>query len=252
MGERTYAVIDIETVPDRGLYDPERDVPKRENRGEGSEETFPPPWAHRVAVVGVMWLGADHALRRLGAVGHGATEEPRLLRDFAGFLDKEHPILVTFNGRRFDLPVLALRSLRHGIPAAWYFWGGNAYRKRFGAEQHVDLCEELSDYGSVRRSKLDAIARVVGLPGKFGMDGSQVESSIEQGKIDVVRDYCLADVIQTAFVWLRFLLLRDAMPLDTFRARATALRDALASQPAAAEVISRTDWDRYLVVEPTG
>jgi hypothetical protein len=249
MGERTYAVIDIETVPDRALYEPERDAPKREARGEATDEAFPPPWAHRVVVVGILWLGADHAFRKLGAVGHGSLDEPRVLRDFAGFMDKEHPVLVTFNGRRFDLPVLALRSLHHGVPAAWYFWQSNAYRQRFRSEWHVDLCEELSDYGSVRRSKLDALARLVGLPGKFGMDGSQVEGAVERGEIEQVRHYCQADVVQTALVWLRYLLLRDQLSLEQFRARATALRDALVAQAAAGEVVERTDWDRYLLTE---
>lgn len=247
MVERTHAVFDIETVPDRGLYEPERDAPKREGRSEGTEDTFPPPWAHRVVAVGVMWLGSDLAMRRLGTVGHGSSDESRLLRDLGGFLDKEHPVLVTFNGRRFDLPVLALRSLRHGIPAPWYFWQNNAYRQRFRGEHHVDLCEEMSDHGAVRRSKLDAIARVVGLPGKFGMDGSQVEPAIERGDLEMVQRYCLADVVQTAFVWLRFLVLRGSLDVDVFRTRAAALRDALGTQPAAAEVIERTDWDRYLI-----
>jgi predicted PolB exonuclease-like 3'-5' exonuclease len=250
MSEKTHAVIDIETVPDRELYDPERDAPVRETRGEGTEESFPPPWAHRVAVVGVLWLGADHGYRKLGVVGQGATDEAKMLRDLAGFLDQHHPVLVTFNGRRFDLPVLALRSLRHGLAAKWYFWQNNAYRQRYRSDHHVDLCEELSDFGTVRRSKLDAIARLVGLPGKFGIDGSQVDAMVEKGEIDAVRRYCLADVVQTAFVWLRYLLLRDELPIDAFRARAEALRAALAAQPPVTELLERIDWDRYLLRPP--
>jgi len=252
MGERTYAVIDIETVPDRELYDAERDAPKREGRGEATEDAFPPPWAHRVVVVGILWLGPDFSFRKIGSIGHGTTEEPKILRDLSGFLDKEHPVLVTFNGRRFDLPVMALRSLRHGVPAAWFFWQNNAYRQRYRSDMHVDLCEELSDYGSIRRSKLDSVARLVGLPGKFGMDGSQVEAAVQRGEIEDVRRYCQADVTQTVFVWLRYLLLKDLMPLEQFRARATALRDALAAQPAVTEVIEKTDWDRYLLTEAAG
>jgi hypothetical protein len=249
MAERTYAVIDIETVPDRGVYDAERDGPKGERRGEGQEETFPPPWAHRVVVVGVLWLGPELEFRRLGTVGQGAVEEPRILRDLANFLDPYKPVLVTFNGRRFDLPVLALRSLRCGIPARWFFWQNNAYRRRYQSDHHVDLCEELSDHGSVRRSRLDAIARLVGFPGKFGVDGSQVEAMVEQGALDEVRAYCQADVVQTAFVYLRFLLLRGDLDLETFRARAAALRDALGAVPAGRDVLERVDWDAYLLAD---
>jgi predicted PolB exonuclease-like 3'-5' exonuclease len=40
---------------------------------------------------------------------------------------------VTWNGRGFDLPVLALRALRFGLDFRWYY-RGEGYRYRFTEE----------------------------------------------------------------------------------------------------------------------
>ncbi len=248
MPDRTLLVLDIETVPDRSLWSPEMEKQaQRKDDGRGREDPFPPPWAHQVLVAGVLWLGPDHSFRKLGLVGQGTTDEERILRDMGKFLDEHHPVLVTYNGRRFDLPVLALRSMRHGIPAAWYFHRGNAYRQRYRSDAHVDLCEELSDHGSVRRPKLDDAVRLIGLPGKLGVDGSWVDSMAARGDIAAVQKYCLTDVVQTAFLYLRYLVLRGDLDPARFRDLARALRDALASADATTELFARTDWGRYMM-----
>ena len=248
MPERSFAVLDIETIPDRTLWSPEMEKKSPPKEDGSHDDPFAPPWAHQVLVVGVLWLGSDHAFKKLGVVGQGTTEEPKILRDLGAFLDQHFPVLVTYNGRRFDLPVVAWRSMRHGIPAGWYFRGNNAYRQRFRSEQHVDLCEELSDHGSVRRAKLDDAAHVVGLPGKIGVDGSWVDSLAARGEIDAIQRYCLTDVVQTAFVYLRYLVLRGDLDADRFRAKAEALKAALASHPAVTELFEKTDWNRYFLV----
>ena len=38
-----------------------------------------------------------------------------MMADFADFMGKWRPQVVTWNGRGFDLPVLALRALRFGL-----------------------------------------------------------------------------------------------------------------------------------------
>src|SRR6266571_4794463 len=68
------------------------------------------------------------------------------------------------------LPVLALRSLRHGVAMSWYYQG--RVRHRYTEEGHLDLCDMLSDHGAARQVSLDAVARLIGLPGKIGVDGS--------------------------------------------------------------------------------
>src|SRR4051794_19654050 len=103
----TTLVLDIETIPDRAYFNPPEPAP-------GVERPFPPLYASRPVVIGVMWLNEDLTLKRLGTIGEG-KDEVGMLSDFAEFMDSRRPQLITWNGRGFDLPVLLLRSLAHGI-----------------------------------------------------------------------------------------------------------------------------------------
>jgi hypothetical protein len=164
--DRSFLVLDIETIPDGDLYRPPE-------KPSGTEKPFPPVYAHRVVVMGVMWLDAAHRMTRLGVLGDG-RDEAGVLAAFSEFMRKNEPDLVTFNGRSFDMPVILQRSLRHGVPMAW-FYGRGDYRYRYSAAGHLDLCDLLAEHGAARYVSLDAAARLIGLPGKTGVDGSQVE-----------------------------------------------------------------------------
>ena len=125
-------------------------------------------------------------------------------------------MLVTYNGRSFDLPVIALRSLCHGVSLGWYYRERNV-RYRYSEEGHLDLCDWLADHGATRSGSLDAIARLIGLPGKVGVDGSQVEGLYARASSTRSRSYCLADVAQTALLFLRFRLLQGALRPEEYR-----------------------------------
>lgn len=238
-----YLVLDIETVPDARWSRP--GVP------HGTEPPFPPTWAHRIIVVGCLWLGADYRLRRMGVIGEtgggAATEadERHILIELSRFVGRAKPVLVTFNGRSFDLPVIALRSLSHGVPLAWYY-ANRGVRYRYSEEGHIDLCDWLADHGATRSGSLDAVARLIGLPGKVGVDGSQVEGLFRAGQLPRVQAYCLADVVQTAFVLLRFRLLQGVLSPTAYRDAATALFDAVAAQPRVADVVASIDRGQLL------
>ncbi len=152
-----------------------------------------------------MWLDENLNLKRFGTIGEG-KDEAGMLSDFADFVGARQPHLVTWNGRGFDLPVLLLRSLRHGLSWPWYYQGRD-YRYRYSEQGHLDLCDFLSDHGAARMTSLDGAARLIGLPGKDGVDGSQVEGLFNAGQIEALRRYCLHDVAQTAFLFLRYRLL---------------------------------------------
>jgi predicted PolB exonuclease-like 3'-5' exonuclease len=238
MAATTYLVLDIETVPDRELYTPPEPAP-------GAERAFPPLYACRPIVIGVMWLGEDLSLRRLGTVGEG-KDEAAILRGFADFMAGRRPHLVTWNGRGFDLPVLALRSLRHGLSWPWYYRERD-YRYRYSEEGHLDLCDFLSDHGAARMTSLDGAARLIGLPGKEGVDGSQVEGLFHAGQIDALRQYCLADVTQTAFLFLRWRLLVGQISRDTYRKVAGELLAAVTADARVASLGQNVDRRRLLL-----
>ena len=177
---RGYLVLDIETVPDAALYTPPA-------VGTGMERPFPPPYAHRPIALGVLWLDDSYAFKRLGVVGEG-KDEAATLTDFATFVERERPHLVTWNGRAFDLPVLALRCMRHGVPLRFYYQDRD-YRYRYTEEGHLDLADSLTDHGAAKSMGLDAVAHVVGLPGKVGVDGSQVEAQPPYGRRSQPRQF---------------------------------------------------------------
>jgi predicted PolB exonuclease-like 3'-5' exonuclease len=221
--ETTYLVLDIETIPDRELFTP------------------PEP----TAVVGVMLLDEALAVRRIGTFGEGKDEE-RMMADFADFMEKWRPHVVTWNGRGFDLPVLALRALRFGLDFRWYY-KGEGYRYRFTEEGHIDLCDVLSDYGATRMTSLDGAARLIGLPGKDGVDGSQVEGLFQAGQIEALRHYCLSDVAQTAFLFLRYRLVSGALDRDGYRQAAKGLLAALETDGRFGRLIDGIQRQRLLL-----
>ena len=235
-----YLVLDIETVPDTGRW-------KRPELPHGVEAPFPPTWAHRIIVIGCLWLGPDYRLKRVGVVGDGRDDERELLEDFSRFVGRAHPVLVTYNGRVFDLPVIALRSLCHGVPLRWYY-RDRGVRHRYSEEGHLDLCDWLADHGATRSGSLDAVARLIGLPGKVGVDGSQVEGLYRSGHLSAIQSYCLADVIQTALLFMRFQLLRGLLPPDEYRTTTEGLLAALRSEARAASVLDAIDAEQLLRV----
>lgn len=238
-----YLVLDLETVPDLARW-------SRPELPHGVEAPFPPTWAHRIIVVGCLWLGDDYRLRRMGVVGEQEDDERFVLSELSRFVGRAKPVLVTYNGRSFDLPVIALRSLHHGVSLAWYY-RDRGIRYRYSEEGHLDLCDWLADHGATRAGSLDAVARLIGLPGKFGVDGSQVEGLYRAGHLDRVRSYCLADVVQTAFVFLRFRLLQGNLDATGYRQAAETLLDGLAAEPRVKDLIAAIDRHQLLdVAEP--
>jgi predicted PolB exonuclease-like 3'-5' exonuclease len=96
--------------------------------------------------------------------------------------------------------------------------------------------------------KLAHVAKLVGMPGKLDVDGSMVDGLYEQGRIEEIRTYCLHDVVQTAFVFLRVELLRGRLSPDSYRERARELWDALEKEPRAEAVLEKADERRTLLL----
>jgi predicted PolB exonuclease-like 3'-5' exonuclease len=240
-----YLILDIETIPDTERW-------KRPEVPHGTEPTFPPSWAHRIVVIGCLWLDHSYRLKRLGVVGEpdgGAgspdQRERMLLEDFSRFVGRARPVLVTYNGRSFDLPVIALRSLCHGVSLGWYYRERNV-RYRYSEEGHLDLCDWLADHGATRSGSLDAVARLIGLPGKVGVDGSQVEGLYHAGQLASIQRYCLADVAQTALLFLRFRLLQGLLEPEPYRTATSGLLDAFAADGRVTDVLDGIDRGHLL------
>jgi predicted PolB exonuclease-like 3'-5' exonuclease len=242
-------VFDIETIPDcdglRKIHDLPADLPDHDvaeiafqkRRAKGGTD-FLPTHLQKVAVISCL-LRSDEGLRVFSIGAPEADERAAIQRFFEG-IDKYVPQLVSWNGRGFDLPVLAARGLVHGVSAGC-FWDQGADNKDFKwsnyinrfHDRHLDLMDALSIYGGGRGSPLDELARLSGFPGKLGMDGSEVWDSYRRGEIAAIRDYCETDVVNTYLLYLRFQLMRCAHTAERHASELALVRSTLEKRPEA-------------------
>jgi predicted PolB exonuclease-like 3'-5' exonuclease len=114
----------------------------------------------------------------------------------------------------------------------------NNYISRYH-QRHLDLMDLLAMYQPRANAPLDELAKLMGLPGKLGMDGSAVWGAWLAGRIDDIRDYCETDVVNTYLVYLRFQQMRGAMTADERKAEESFVREQLAG-------IDAPHWREFL------
>jgi 3'-5' exonuclease len=221
------------------------------------KDQIAPPQAQRPIVIGCLWLGDDLSVKNLGAITalkHGYEKEKNdfnersLLLAWSDFVARERVTIVDWNGRTFDMPVLVLRSFRHAVPLRWYF-SEKDYRYRYSDDKHLDLMDTLTEYGAVRNLgfKLDIFAKAVGLPGKYGVDGSMVEGMFMEGRLSEIETYCLTDVIQTGFLFLRHLLLKGKIPISEYKKAAENLLIHIQNDPRFSDFCKLIDTNALLL-----
>ena len=235
----SHLVVNIETVLDAEL-------PIIQT---GETERLPAPPHHKIVAIGALLLDPAYEVKRLGIVSE-SKDEAGMLADFAKLLEERRPCIVTFNGRGFDLPVIATRCLRHGIPLRHYYRTSDV-RYRYTAEGHLDLMDYIADFGAAKPARLNVIAKLCGMPGKVGIEGKDVGPLVHAGRIDEVRKYCLCDVVQTTAVFMRLQLVRGELKPEVY---VTAMRGLIAfinSEEKLAVVAAALNEKRLLLEEGT-
>jgi DNA polymerase elongation subunit (family B) len=139
-----------------------------------------------------------------GGIRYESGTEKEILEKFWELI-RNYDQVITFNGRSFDSPFLALRSAKHGIHPAKNLSG---YRYEFRA--HCDLLEQLTFYGATRRYNLDSYAKFFGIKSSKddGVDGSMVGELYQSGRYLEIARYCARDLATTAelyFYWDKYL-----------------------------------------------
>ncbi len=219
-------VFDIETIPDleggrrlyglEGLADEDVGKAMAQLRQQKTGSEFMPHHLHRIVAISVVLrTGKD---LRVWSLGEAASGEAELLRRFYDGVERFKPVLVSWNGGGFDLPVLHYRSLLHGIAARRYWDIGeqdqafryNNYLSRYHW-RHIDLMDVLAGFQPRASAPLDEVATLCGFPGKQGMAGDQVWGAWLDGRIEDIRNYCETDVLNTYLVYLRFERMRGRL-----------------------------------------
>ncbi len=211
------------------------------------KDVFPPLYACRPIAIGFMQLSDNGVLEQAGVVGtlEFGDNEPALLTGWAEFVRQRHPTLVSFAGRGFDMPVLAMRAMHHGVTFSWHGRYQNRYK-----DEHLDLQDRLTEFGTVARTgyNLSAFSTMIGLPGKTGVDGSKVADLFAAGEHQKIADYCLEDVFRTALLFLRYQLMRGCLDGTEYRAAvATLIENAMARGPALGGLLWGLDKKRLLL-----
>lgn len=223
-----FVIFDIETRVDKrlvnqaffdgaGLSDEEAYKRFRDQLRKRGGDFFPVT-LHVPISIAIGKAGADHVLRSVESLALNDYSEETLVREFWSRVDRFQGCMVTFNGRGFDLPVLELAALRHGIAAPRYFDDGKSPRSRYAPQRHLDLYDFLTNYGATTlRGGLDLLLKMIGMPGKTGIDGSMVQDYYEAGRLDEIHRYCRADVVRTYFLFLRVELMRGHIDDAAYR-----------------------------------
>jgi predicted PolB exonuclease-like 3'-5' exonuclease len=198
---------DLETTRDTALIPPTWDP-----------EKFPKPAWHRVVAISVAIAristdpetGAErYDVQEIRSGGQPDWTEAALLSGFWSLLASRPFRLVSWNGQRFDIPVLVARSLLAGLDASVLWrrgdrWSG--YLARYAESWHCDVQQSLSLNGATQAHGLEEAATALGYPGKAGEHGGAVEAMVAAGEIERVRRYCDADAANTMgcyFSWAR-------------------------------------------------
>lgn len=266
-----YRVFDIETIPDLALYDASRLDYKLSADGVGSDRSarvnafpaFPPQHAQRVVSISWVDLESDESKEnwfhfKSGSVHtnwtHGAGSsldriEAHLLAAFGYTQNNDRACLVSWNGRTFDLPVIALRSMKQGIQTPWY-WAEKDVKYRYAESGHIDVMDYLADYGAAKAMSLDFACKLIGLPGKAGeVHGSNIEEQYAKGDdanvMAEVSKYCLRDSVQTAVLFVRTRYQKGLLTAKEYNKTVT----SFAEHETVKGVLPDANWDLIYVRE---
>lgn len=260
--ETAYLVLDTESVPDGKLLSlvrypdegltPAQAIEKaqaeaRENSRDGSD--FLPVSFQIPVAVCVARLTADFRLQAISCLDAPAFRTRDIVDAFWRGIDQYYrkATLVTFNGRGFDLPLLELAAFRYGSTGREYFRTG---RHRF-IGQHLDLMDWLTNFGGSRLSGgLNLLSKLLGKPGKMGVAGHQVYGLFCAGKLQEINDYCLADTLDTYFVFLRTRVLTGEITLAQEQELVESAKSWIAAQaanvPALGQYLANWgDWEPW-------
>jgi predicted PolB exonuclease-like 3'-5' exonuclease len=237
----TLLIVDIEAVKDKHVL------------VDWPDNKWPPPVGWRVVAIGMLVARQEMTAKGLAIhvkkSGCITGPEDEIIPKFWEFFDRREPLLVTWNGRGYDLPVLRQRALIKAIPTPRWFQAGNRYENysyRYSSNWHCDLMDQLSDYGTCTKTAMDLIAKAMGLPGKNG-NGAEVEAMYEASEIERIAAYCECDVLNLYGIYLRWLLVTGQMDGGGYKRSQSQLAEFLCTSKKAHHAEFLAKWDRTMM-----
>lgn len=223
-----HLVLDIETVADKELiaelYYPDissvdeaflkfcQEEAKKQDKPIA--EIFVPSTLQMPISIVCFRLDSKYSLDTIWIISRSEHSRQRMAEIFWAGINKlysqdQNLKYIHFNGRGFDLPILEHEAFKYSLSCEPYF-GDTRYgpRDRYG-NSTLDLMDWFTSKGSYRLTGgLNLLSKKIGLPGKIDTNGQMVSDLYDQGKLKEIDAYCLCDVVQTYFVFLRMLVIQ--------------------------------------------
>lgn len=141
-----------------------------------------------------------------GKVHYKGLSEKEMLESFWR-VSKRVDQFISFNGRNFDVPFIMMRSAMLNVKVTKNLMG-----YRYG-DEHIDLLEQFTFYGSTRKFNLDFYCQSFGIesPKSKDISGMEVKNLYEAGRIKDIAIYCSKDIYATYQlykIWEQYLSLK--------------------------------------------
>lgn len=172
------------------------------------------PFTGEIVAIGVLDMERDRTMVLYQAPGIDTGEieedgvkyrpmsEKEMLEEFWRIAE-QYDTFVTFNGRGFDAPWLAIRSAVHKIRPTRDLLS-NRYTSLQRGVKHIDVMDQLTFYGAtMRRPNLHIVCRAFGVksPKADGVNGDCVAALFKEGQyLDIAR-YNVGDLRSTRDVY---------------------------------------------------
>ncbi len=245
MSDNVVLAFDIETIPDARLLKLHYDEPEAEDeqiieraRQEALEKSdgrsdFLRLIFHRIVAISYVHYGRDELC--IKSLAHPQLNEKEALHEFFCLIEQQSPLLVSWNGSAFDLPVLVLRALHHGVSARG-FWNGPGDKWRQYSSRYHDAHQDIMDMLAFRQpraaAKLADVALACGLPGKMGYGGDQVYPLFVEQRYAEISNYCETDALNTFLIWLRFARSSGKFSAESYQLCTGLIKDYLSQSGA--------------------
>ncbi len=153
---------------------------------------------------GTVYYSGDATVadEQIGSFWYRSRSEADMLRAFWDGV-ANYQVVVTFNGRLFDLPFILHRSIVHAVMPSI-----DLMRYRYLTQQqspyHIDLADQLTFYGSMmKRPSLHLFCRAYGIesPKGHGVSGEDVARLYREGRVRDIAVYNTHDLLATALLY---------------------------------------------------
>ncbi|MDO4223157.1 MAG: 3'-5' exonuclease [Acinetobacter sp.] len=249
-------VFDIESITDRqagkqlyqlDLSDDDTDQALLKIRRQESGQDFQRLALHEIVCISGLWYA--NGQWKLFSWTQQQYSEAEIIDKFFKIFQRYQPQLITWNGSQYDLPLLMLRGMIHGLSAPALWDQGELHsQKRYNNYvnryhfSHIDLMDNMAMFHQKHFAKMDDIAVILGLAGKGDESGYLVADYVKQGKWQQLQNYCEGDVVNTWLIYLRWLLLKGQLNAEQHQFLVKQTQHELQQRPEHQDFLQR--WQK--------